>query len=120
MLLTVIQNILPEMAIGLVSAATAWVFSKRKYQAEASATEIENVDKAAAIWRELAESLKMEIEGLKTNQEALLKKNRTLLDEMDKLRTEMVQLETKVISLTRENRKLRRNFEENSAKKQSE
>ncbi len=93
------MNELLLVAVGSVfSSLITWFFTRRKQKAEVSATEVDNVEKAAAIWRESAEYLKKELEQIRT--------------ENSLLREEMKKLENRMIQLTGENKKLRQAIEQ--------
>ncbi len=58
----------------IVAACTAWItwwFSRKKQQSEIKASELDNVEKAIAIWRELAQDLGKKVEDLSVRYEAL-------------------------------------------------
>lgn len=59
---TDLLNILTPFA----SAGLTWFLARRKYRAESKANELENVEKAISIWKNLAIDLKKEVEQLKT------------------------------------------------------
>ncbi len=82
---------LPEVIIGFASAFSTYIFARRKYKVDADSNEIENLDKAVAIWRSIAEDLKKEIEE-KRNQE------KGMRDEILDLRNRISDLEKKLIN----------------------
>jgi uncharacterized protein (DUF3084 family) len=70
-----IENLATEL-IAVISAAASslvtYFFARRKNNAEAQSSELDNVQKAAAIWRELAEQLNVKIDKL-ISENAVLK-----------------------------------------------
>lgn len=95
-----ILSVLPEALTGFLSAGVTWLFTRRKQSAEADGAELDNIEQAAGIWRNLAETLKADIKILKENQERIINENL-------ELKTEVLKLEVKVENLTEENQKLR-------------
>lgn len=67
-----------------------WVFARRKQKAEAEGSELDNVEKAVAIWRQTAEDLHKEI---------------------NELRQQIADLKSQVNNLQTENYKLQREIE---------
>lgn len=64
-----------------------WFFTRKKTNAEAKSSELENVEHAIKIWREMSEQLKKEVEDLKlelkevrADQAALHRENKALKD----------------------------------------
>ncbi len=97
-----------EVLIGgtasLIAAVITWFFSRKKQSAEVESTELDNVNKATSIWRELAEDLKKQVDDLREGQQRIFEENSLL-------REEVVKLEKKVHLLTSENKKLRQLIE---------
>lgn len=73
--------ILENVIIVVVTAGTTWFFSRKKQNAEVQTNELDNVEKAITIWRELATDL-----GAKVDE--LSKRCENLSDEIDLLRKE--------------------------------
>lgn len=71
-----------------------WLFGRRKLKAEAASSELENVEKAIAIWRGIASDL----EG----------KFKSLQDEVMELRKELMKLEVENETLKQEVKDLRK------------
>lgn len=108
-------------AVGSILTKTVeWIFKKRKNKLDLSASEIQNesseldnIDKAAGIWRNVAEGLKNELISVREAQAAMFEQNQKLLKEMgelseknEKLTKHVTTLERKVQGLTNENKKL--------------
>ncbi len=56
------EDILPEIIIGFSGTFSGWLFARRKNRLEQESKEIENIEKAVAVWREIAEDLKKVID----------------------------------------------------------
>lgn len=70
-MIELLMNIAPEILTGGAAAGFAWFFARKRNKAEAEAVELDNVEKAVAIWRTLATDLKAEIATLKAEVEQL-------------------------------------------------
>lgn len=62
-----------------------WVFTRRKQTAEAEGSELDNVEKAVAIWRQTAEDLHKEINELRQQITDLRRQIGELQSENDRL-----------------------------------
>jgi len=87
--LTLIQSVVPTF----IGALSGWLFARRKQKAEARQSELDTVEKAVAIWREVAEGLKLELQVqreeiavLRSKIEALHSDNTRLLGELKKFK----------------------------------
>ena len=87
----------------LISAYGTWLVARRRNTAEAQSSELDNVDKAATIWRKLAEDLECR---LKAEIDSLRKDNHELKDLVNKLSSENEDLRKKMRTLESENKKL--------------
>lgn len=85
------MNTLALIAAPVVSAFAAWFFARKKNNAEAESSELDNTAKAIKIWRELNEDLK-----------------RTLQADIDRLRDENCELKKQVTQVMEENESLRK------------
>lgn len=86
-----IDVIIPILA-GLVSGFSGWLFARRKQAAEAAASELETIEKAVSIWREVAQDLKKELESqsreiakLRDEVSTLRRDNARLLSELKQI-----------------------------------
>lgn len=82
---------LPEVIIGFSGAFSGWIFARRKNKLEADSNEIDNLDKAVAVWRTIAEDLKRE-NAEKRAQE------KELRDEISELRQRVSDLEEQLLN----------------------
>lgn len=96
-------GILAAGGTGFVSALVAWIFARRKNaaearQAEAQAdiTELDRVEQAIKIWREMAEDLKAQVQTLSNE-------NKSLICELKKVRKTNEMIITALKSITPEN-----------------
>lgn len=96
-------ELIVTLLMPVVSAYAAWVFARRKNSADAQASELDNVDKAATIWRNLSEQLESR---LNLEIQSLRKDNSELKDLVNKLSGENEELEKKMKALASENKKL--------------
>ena len=94
----------------IVTAVTTWAFSRRKYRAETRADELDNVEKAARIWRELSEDLekrmKDEIKELRSDNVTIQDQFTIVLAENKALKEQMSALEKQLKEARCENQKL--------------
>lgn len=86
------SEIISTIIASFFAAFIGWFFGRKKNAAEVDSIELDNVDKATGIWRQLAEDLKAEIDLLRKNQQEILTAN--------------LQLNSKVTKLTVQNEKL--------------
>lgn len=66
----------------LVGAFAGWFFTRKKQQAEASLQELDAVEKAIAIWREIAQDLKVELQEHKNKVDSLSQKLEEVYEEL--------------------------------------
>lgn len=100
-------SIILTIVTSLVTGFGGWIFGRRKNKAEAQTVELENVNKAVAIWRETAENLNVQL-GLYTNE--LIKfrqENENLQEELDKMKQELKSLKSENDKLKKEVEKLK-------------
>ncbi len=94
----------------LMTAVTTWIFSRRKYRAETQTNELDNVEKAARIWRELSEDLekrmKDEIRELRSENVTIQDQFTIVLAENKALKEQMSALEKQLKEARCENQKL--------------
>ena len=62
---------LSEAITALVAAFAGWFFTRRKSRAESDKSELDVVEEAIKIWREIAQDLKKEIQELKEENKLL-------------------------------------------------
>jgi len=96
-MITLFNNLPAEfiaVIAGALSSFVTYIIARRKTVAEAQGSEIDNVQKAIAVWRELAENLEAKVDKL-INENALLKA------EVMSQKNEMARLESLVRDLTK-------------------
>ena len=69
----------------ILTAVIGWLLGKRKASADARSTEMDSVDKAITIWRELAQDFKTEVEELRVEVSQLREENNKLTKEVNRL-----------------------------------
>ena len=79
-----------------LSALAAWFFTRRKNNADAKKSELDNVEDAIAIWREMAQQLAVELKSLR-------EENRILTQEVKKLRLSNNKIVKALDTITSEN-----------------
>lgn len=93
-----------------ITAVTTWILSRRKYKAETKSDELENIDKAVKIWRELSEDLeqrlKAEIKELRQANTDIQTRFETVLAENEALKDQMSALEMQLKEARSENQNL--------------
>lgn len=87
----------------IVTASTAWFFARRKNNADAKTSELDNVEKAITIWRKLSEDMDLRF---KAEIEDLRKENCNLQNQVAQVMKENESLKSQMKSLEAENRKL--------------
>lgn len=70
---------------GAVASAMAWLLGKRKAKADAQKTELDSVEKAISIWRQLAQDFKKEVDELRVEIGELREENEKLSKEVNRL-----------------------------------
>jgi predicted RNase H-like nuclease (RuvC/YqgF family) len=89
--------------ISAITATVTWLSARRKNNAEAKTSELDNVGKAITIWRELSEDMEIrfreEIDKLKKDNCDLQHRVSLMMKENEELKSQMNALEV-------ENRKL--------------
>jgi DNA anti-recombination protein RmuC len=104
------NEILSYLIPTLGGAFLSFLFTKKKYKTEVKSNEIDNVDKAVKIWRELTEGLKKSLEA---DIQKLNEKNHDMelqltnvLKENNNLKEQMTNLERQLKETTQENKNL--------------
>ncbi len=81
----------------LAGGFVGWLFGpRRKTKAEATTTELENVESAIAIYRSITDDLKKQIEELMKEIEKLRIQNGQLLHENSQMKAKLESLERKI------------------------
>lgn len=84
-----IDEVLLVVIPSAVTSVITWIFSRRKYRAESAANELDNVQKAQAIYRDIIMDLKKELEELREKINVVVAENEALGMRMDELRKEL-------------------------------
>lgn len=80
-----LENIISALSAG----GATYIFTRRKQTAEAQSNELENVQKAIAIWRQSAQDLKAEFDSLQKEYDQLQEIVRKLHEERDELKKQI-------------------------------
>ena len=87
-----IETLLAVLSSNGITAMLTWMVTRKKQKAEAAFSELQNVEKAITIWRELASDLSVKLESLNAKCEELTgeisvlrAENRLLKKGMEKL-----------------------------------
>ena len=83
-----ITSIIGAFSTFVVSFIT-WFFARRKNDAEAKGTELDNVEKAIAVWREMAESLELKLKESLDSQEKQREMNGLLQQELSEIKRQV-------------------------------
>jgi hypothetical protein len=86
-----------------VTSITTWYFTRRKNNAVAESSELDNIDKAIKIWRELSEAMESRF---KAEIEVLRKENCDLQLKVSEMVKKNEEMKTRVKALENENKKL--------------
>lgn len=73
-------------AAGILASVSAWWIGRRKVKAEAKTSELDTVEKAITIWRQLAEEMRTQVGKLQMQVEKLTQENVTLKSEIGELK----------------------------------
>jgi TolA-binding protein len=85
------------------TSITTWYFARRKNNALAESSELDNIDKAIKIWRELSQSMETRF---KAEIEELRKENCDLQTKVSEMIKKNEEMKTRVKALENENKKL--------------
>lgn len=93
-----------------LTAVTTWILSRRKYIAQTQSNELDNMEKAVKIWRDLSldleQRLKVEIRELRDANAEIQLRFDTVLAENEALKLQMSALEKQLKEARAENQKL--------------
>ena len=84
-----VKDVLPAVLSGAGTGSLAWFFARRKNNAEIQASELDNVEKATLIWRQLAEDMKNEVKELRDRLETVYQENQELKKQVEELTDEL-------------------------------
>jgi peptidoglycan hydrolase CwlO-like protein len=84
-----LSTIIALLSSSVITGLLTWMFTRRKVTAEAKGAELDNVEKAVAIWRELATDLNKKLETLSQKCDALTTEITQLRAENKSLKKQM-------------------------------
>ena len=87
----------------IVTALAAWFFARRKNNADAKTSELDNVEKAIKIWRTLSQDMEFKF---KADIDELRKENCDLVKRIEQVTKENESLKKQMKGLEIENKKL--------------
>lgn len=94
-----IESIITYVVAPIATIFFTWLVARKKNTAEASHSELENVEQAIKIWRELATSFQEKLQEkdssiteLKAQMESIIEQNKQLIDQNQKLLTNIGKL----------------------------
>lgn len=103
--LTSIVSLVLNLAFGggLIASLVTMKSTKKKAAAEAKTTELDNVQEAVKIWREMAEGLKAELESQRQGRDGMLNQIDLLRKEVQRLTRINQKMVTLLDKITPEN-----------------
>lgn len=81
------------------SSLVTWIFTRRKQNAEVASNELENVEKAVAIWRQIASDLEGKFTALQSEVLELRKQVIKVEVENEKLKSQNSELQAEIDEL---------------------
>jgi septal ring factor EnvC (AmiA/AmiB activator) len=104
---------------GVVMTVVTWIFTRRKNKADATASELDNVEKAIKIWRELSDELETrmtkEINELRAENKNLRNKIKEIAKENENMRSHIDCMDRQLKSAQETNKELQRKLEKYNA-----
>lgn len=104
---------------GVVMTIVTWIISRRKNKADATASELDNVEKAIKIWRELSDELEArmtkEINELRLENKNLRHKIKEIAKENETMRAHMDSMERQLKHAQETNKELEIKLEKYNA-----
>lgn len=91
-----IKTVIPAIVSSIVTGFFAWFLTRKRYKAEVSGLEIENVDGAVEIWRKLATDLKKELGDVKDELKQFKEDHKKLHDDNLELQGQIRELNEKL------------------------
>uniref|UniRef100_UPI0039A5B968 cell wall anchor protein n=1 Tax=Ornithobacterium rhinotracheale TaxID=28251 RepID=UPI0039A5B968 len=101
-MIEIIQPYIGEAITALIGGVAGWFFTRKKQRAELQANELDNVDKAVKIYREVADDLAKQLKTAITELNEAKKEIDKSKKELDEARKTIKELERKVEALTHE------------------
>lgn len=87
--------VIPTIITSIVTSIVTWLFARKRNNAETDTVELDNVQKAVAIWRESATDLKEECTKLREEIAKLREENYNLKITLNDLQSQMHEIQLK-------------------------
>lgn len=92
--------------VGLVTSVATWYAARRKNRADVQANELENVEKAISVYREMVEDLGTKLKTATNEIHRTSNLHREAIDELSEARKEIQKLELRLEQLATRNENL--------------
>src|SRR5262245_1270950 len=96
------NEVIINAATGIVTAGIAWYAARRKNKAETYVSELDVVERAVKVWRELGEQMQKKYEALHDEIEVLRNEVKVVREENKQLKKENQRLLQQIKTLTGE------------------
>lgn len=96
----IVNEFLVSTIVGIVTGLGGWFVARKKNKAETKITELDAVEKAVKVWRELSEQLQVRYDDLLKKQLEMEKELQTLRDDYHAMKIDNEQLRKKLSKLT--------------------
>lgn len=96
-----------------VTGLTGWIFGRRKNIAQVRTIELDNIEKAVEIWRNLAESYALKLTVIQAEIDKVSAENKSLKVEIDSMRDKLAKLSSDNKTLNRKVEILTKNQKDN-------
>lgn len=96
-----------------VTGLTGWIFGRRKNIAQVRTIELDNIEKAVEIWRNLAESYALKLTVIQAEIDKVSAENKSLKVEIDSMRDKLAKLSNDNKTLNRKVEILTKNQKDN-------
>lgn len=99
--------------LSAVTGLTGWIFGRRKNIAQVRTIELDNIEKAVEIWRNLAESYALKLTVIQAEIDKVSAENKSLKVEIDSMRDKLAKLSNDNKTLNRKVEILTKNQKDN-------
>lgn len=99
---------LPELLSAFGAGFVTWFFSRKKQRAEVETNELNNVEQAIKIWRDMSQNLEAEVTELRSEVVSLRKSEAQLILKVQKLVAELEDTNKNFKKALKENEELKK------------